>query len=188
MKYISHNLLKFGGLLLICFSLSNCSSIRLNKDVSKDRTERRTKAKTRTAVNANPKTIAKKDPLRMSIIDSAMDYKGIKYVYGGKTPKGFDCSGFTSHVFTENGVTLTGASRHQATQGKSKSLKEAQPGDLIFFKNKGKVVHVSIVVEAEKDNLWVVHSTSSRGVVKDEILNSSYWRPRIAGVRDILHR
>ena len=182
--------MKFGGLLLICFSLSNCSSVRLNKDISKNRTERRAKAKakTRTTANTRSRITKRKDPLRKSIIDSAMDYKGIQYVYGGKTPKGFDCSGFTSHVFSQNGVTLTGASRHQATQGKSKSLQEAEPGDLVFFKNKGKVVHVSIVVEAEKDNLWVVHSTSSRGVVKDEILNSSYWRPKIAGVRDILHR
>lgn len=115
-----------------------------------------------------------------------MRYKGTEYIYGGKTPSGFDCSGFTSHVFKENGVTLTGASRHQATVGKAKQLRNAEPGDLVFFKNKGKVTHVSIVVDKDEDELWVVHSTSSRGVVTDEILHSSYWKPKIAGVRDVV--
>lgn len=188
MRHIPHILLKSVSLLLLCFCLTNCSSVRLSKDTASKRSERKTRVKSKPKPDARTTSKTQTDLIRENIIASAMQYKGIKYVYGGKTPKGFDCSGFTSHVFAENGVTLKGASRHQATVGKAKTLKQAQPGDLIFFKNKGKVVHVSIVVEQEKDKLWVVHSTSSRGVVKDEILNSSYWKPKIAGVRDILER
>lgn len=186
MKHISYNFLKLACLFLLCFSLSNCSTSRTSKKSSKDRAERKTRTKSNNRVVSNRTTKTHTDLIREKIISSAMQYKGIKYVYGGKTPKGFDCSGFTAHVFNENGVSLSGASRHQATKGRSKALKDAKAGDLIFFKNKGKVTHVSIVIKQAKDELWVVHSTSSRGVVKDEILNSSYWKPKIAGVRDIL--
>ena len=113
--------------------------------------------------------------------------RGIDYVYGGKTPKGFDCSGFTSYVFNELGLDVKGASFHQAEQGSPKSINQAKPGDLIFFESKGRVVHVSIVIDNSDKELWVVHSTSSRGVVKDEILNSTYWKPRISSVRDVIN-
>lgn len=175
------------GILLIGLLFSNCSSVRLTKDVTKERS-RPKKTRTRTAPKPDiVKTNSKSNlSLRDNIIQSAMQYKGIHYVYGGKTPSGFDCSGFTSYVFKENGISLRGASRDQAQKGKAKQLNQAEPGDLIFFKNNGKVTHVSIVVDKNRDNLWVMHSTSSRGVVKDEILHSSYWKPKIGGVRDIL--
>lgn len=175
-------------ILSLSVFLTNCSSVRLTKDASSNK-KRTHKSRRSSQVTKPAKTVLTEDhSLRENIIKSAMRYKGIHYVYGGKTPSGFDCSGFTSHVFKENGVSLTGASRQQATVGKAKPLQKAEPGDLVFFKNKGKVTHVSIVVEKADDKLWVVHSTSSRGVVKDEILHSSYWKPKIAGVRDIIQR
>jgi len=124
--------------------------------------------------------------VRDQITNTATQYMGTSYVYGGKTPSGFDCSGFVTHVLQHHGVEATGSSRMQAQLGKQVSIQRAKPGDLVFFKNKGKIVHVSMVYENKKDELWVIHSTSSRGVVKDEILNSTYWKPRIAEVRDVI--
>lgn len=175
------------GLILICLVFSNCSSIRLTKDVSQERSRtQKTKTRTKPKVIDTASESTSTTAVRQKIIRSAMQYSGIEYVYGGKSPSGFDCSGFTSYVFKENGIVLRGASKDQAILGKPKQLRNAEPGDLIYFKNKGKVVHVSIVVDKADDQLWVVHSTSSRGVVKDEILHSTYWKPRIAGVRDVL--
>lgn len=175
-------------IIVLSLCLTNCSSVRFKKDVAKKKSRTHKPRSSKPAPKPRAKVTTSENSLRKSIITSAMRYQGIHYVYGGKTPSGFDCSGFTSHVFKENGVSLSGASRHQAKLGKAKPLQKAEPGDLIFFKNKGKVTHVSIVVDKDEDELWVVHSTSSRGVVKDEILHSSYWKPKIAGVRDILPR
>lgn len=179
--------------LILLFVMSSCSSNRNYSKSSKKKTRttkvalRSTSPKTKTN-NRISKSSRKSGEaiIRSKIVDTALKYRGIEYVYGGKTPKGFDCSGFTSYVFNELGLEVKGASYHQATQGRHTSINQAKPGDLIFFETKGRVVHVSIVVDNSDDELWVVHSTSSRGVVKDEILNSTYWKPRISSVRDVV--
>jgi cell wall-associated NlpC family hydrolase len=68
------------------------------------------------------------------------------YVFGGTTPSGFDCSGFTSYVFDKLGVTLPRTSEEQFQEGKPVSIEEAQPGDLLFYDalGKGHVSHVAI--------------------------------------------
>lgn len=68
------------------------------------------------------------------------------YVFGGTTPDGFDCSGFTSYVFNQLGVTLPRTSEEQFAGGKKVSMDEAQPGDLLFYDalGKGRVSHVAI--------------------------------------------
>lgn len=68
------------------------------------------------------------------------------YVLGGTTPNGFDCSGFTSYVFNQLGVTLPRTSEEQFGGGRSIPLDEAQPGDLLFYDSlgKGHVSHVAI--------------------------------------------
>jgi len=188
-------------LLLISCVLASCSSTRKHKEIT-ERKMRERKAltshksksshrkesyssKTKRSAN-NPKKTVNVPKERRKLVRSAMNYIGVNYVYGGKSPTGFDCSGLTTYVYQQHGISLKGSTRDQIKIGKSKSLDEAEAGDLIFFKNNGRIVHVSIVAENLDSELWVVHSTSSRGVVKDEILNSSYWRPKVAGVRDIL--
>ncbi|MBW5466766.1 DUF1175 family protein [Brevibacillus formosus] len=68
------------------------------------------------------------------------------YVLGGTTPNGFDCSGFTSYVFEQLGVTLPRTSEDQFRGGQEVSLDQAQPGDLLFYDSlgKGRVSHVAI--------------------------------------------
>jgi len=109
---------------------------------------------------------------------------GKPYVYGGKKPSsGFDCSGFTAHVYNENGVSVSGPSYQQAKQGKKKSMRELKEGDLVFFGSGRKVTHVAIVASADRDKLEVIHSTSSRGVVIDDISNSDYWKKRYLSLK-----
>lgn len=72
---------------------------------------------------------------------------GVRYVWGGTTPgKGFDCSGFTQWVFRGLGVNLPRVSRSQARVGRSvgRNLKNAKPGDLVFYAKGGRVYHVGI--------------------------------------------
>jgi cell wall-associated NlpC family hydrolase len=129
--------------------------------------------------------------LRKNVVDYALQQKGTRYKYAGRTPRtGFDCSGFTYYVFDAFDVTLTPVSRAQENEGKRVNLDDAQTGDLIFFrKNKtGAVFHVALVVRQRPGELMVVHSTSSRGVIMENIYDSSYWRTKAMSARDVISR
>lgn len=126
---------------------------------------------------------------RDKLVDFSKKQIGIKYMYGGKTTKGFDCSGFTAYVFEKQNIKLSPSSKIQASQGKRIPLPTVQAGDLIFFsKNKrdGKVSHVAMVVSNTKEGISVIHSTSSKGVRIDNISQSNYWKPRILYARTVL--
>jgi len=114
----------------------------------------------------------------------AMSLEGIPYRMGGTDSKGFDCSGFTQHVFKVVGVNIPRKAQHQYDAMEAVSLKRAERGDLVFFgKSKRNITHVGIVVEADKDKLVMVHSSSSRGIMRNEVLSDTYWGPRLIGVR-----
>ena len=121
------------------------------------------------------------------VISEAEKYLGIPYQYNGKSPnRGFDCSGFVSWVYAKMGKNLSGSSVNQSKKGRRVSKSELRSGDLIFFGSAGKVSHVSIVKEIVESNIYVIHATSSRGVVVDEINNSKYWRPKYLFAKRIL--
>lgn len=117
--------------------------------------------------------------VRHQVLETAEQYLGTPYKYGGKTPGGFDCSGFTSYVMAKNGIALSPTSSLQAKQGKKVSSTHAKKGDLVFFEHGGKINHVGIVKEAHKNKLYVIHSTTSSGVRIDEVLHNPYWANRI---------
>ena len=125
--------------------------------------------------------------LRQNIDQVASTFIGATYVYGAKGPSTFDCSGFTSHVLRNFDISLLGSSMSQAKQGRSIPIASAQPGDLVYFKNKsGRVNHVALVVANGQAGLEVIHATTSRGVVRDNVSESSYWSPRLAGARCVV--
>jgi peptidoglycan DL-endopeptidase CwlO len=69
-----------------------------------------------------------------AVVASAKKHLGVPYVWGGTTPRGFDCSGLVQHVYKEHGITVPRVSRDQARAGRPvASLAEARPGDLVAF-------------------------------------------------------
>lgn len=68
-----------------------------------------------------------------AIVDYARQFLGVPYVWGGTTPAGFDCSGFTSYVYAKFGISLPRTSAAQANIGTRVSAAEARPGDLVTW-------------------------------------------------------
>ena len=127
--------------------------------------------------------------IRKEIVNSATQLTGTNYRSGGKSPEtGFDCSGFTGYIFTQNGISISGPSHQLATLGKAKSQDELQPGDLVFFGNEDRISHVAIVADHNDNQLKVVHATTSAGVKVDEISKSEYWQTRFLFGRDLLSK
>jgi len=124
-----------------------------------------------------------------SILLVAKNQLGTPYGYGSNTTTRFDCSGLTRHCFSSVGVELPHSSAAQAKLGEKVQLKDAQKGDLIFFKGRstrGKSVgHVAIVVSNENGEIHIIHATS-RGVIIDNYNKSEYYTRRFIEVRRIL--
>jgi len=127
---------------------------------------------------------------RQEVVQYALRLQGASYKYAGTSPQtGFDCSGFTSYVLKQFKITLSPASAAQSTEGLPVNLSAVQPGDIIVFgKNQRNIQHVALVVERSRDGIIVVHSTTSRGVIRENISTSSYWKPLILGARDVIGR
>lgn len=79
-----------------------------------------------------------------ALVVYAASFQGVRYVWGGTTPSGFDCSGFTKYVYAHFGITLNRVAKDQANQGTRVSKANLQPGDLVFFGNP--IHHVGIYV------------------------------------------
>ena len=125
--------------------------------------------------------------IRRDISGYAQNFIGTNYKSAGNSPRsGFDCSGFTCYVMKEFEVDLERTSSGQSQMGKRVKVADAQPGDLVYFAKGGRVFHVSLVVANSSEGIEVVHATSSRGVVRENISTSSYWKPKIKGVRNVL--
>lgn len=91
-----------------------------------------------------------------NLIETSLLYLNSPYLWGGKSPFGIDCSGFTQMVYKLNGYRLLRDASQQATQGEALSfIEESEPGDLAFFDNEeGKITHVGIIME---DN-YIIHA------------------------------
>lgn len=111
--------------------------------------------------------------LKSQIRDVSDDYLGARYKWGGTTPKGFDCSGYSQYVMNKVGVTLNRTALTQLQDGVIIAKEDLQCGDLVFFSNtggRGFCSHVAIYI----GNGQIIHSGASTGVVIAS-LNSSYY-------------
>lgn len=123
----------------------------------------------------------------------AAKFIGRRYVWGSTGPKTFDCSGFTSYIFRNAGVTLNRTSRMQYTQGEPvKNTSDLRPGDLMFFSSprsgKGRVGHVAMVVEVDDngESLTFIHAASSKGVSYQHFPDGGYYSRNYIGAKRIL--
>ncbi|MGS0748781.1 C40 family peptidase [Halpernia sp. GG3] len=128
------------------------------------------------------------DSRRNELLKDSEKYIGAPYKYGGNTSSGFDCSGYTVKVYTENNENLPRRSEDQAKAGEAIAVKEVEPGDLIFFATAGgsNVTHVGIVHDIGNDGeIKFIHASTSKGVIISS-LNEKYWNKAFLFARRVL--
>jgi cell wall-associated NlpC family hydrolase len=143
-----------------------------------------------TMVDENNRSIDENElQLRQNIIGYAQNFLGLHYRSGGRTPRtGFDCSGFVGYILNEYKVKVSGGASTLATKGRKISLADARPGDLVFFGRKKRISHVAFVLESTPEGVVCLHSTSSRGIVIENVSQSDYWKNKILFAKDLVHR
>lgn len=122
--------------------------------------------------------------LRQRVVNCAKKYLGVKYVWGGTSPNGFDCSGLVQYVYKQFGITLNRVAADQAKQGTKVTTAQLRPGDLVFFNTSSgsSIDHVGIYI----GNNQFIHAASGRGKVLIDPLNHSYYNGRLITARRII--
>ncbi len=122
------------------------------------------------------------------VLAFALTLEGTPYRSAGTSPEsGFDCSGFIQYVF-QNAIDykLPRDSRSMALKGKKISMEEVEDGDLLFFTgsdaSSGEIGHVGLAMVSE-EKLFMIHTSTSRGVVLDEYDKISYYQERFIQAR-----
>lgn len=141
--------------------------------------------KSKSLLQAHTSTATKKPELTAttssfqdSLINYGKEYLKVPYRYGGTTSNGFDCSGFTSHVYRNFGYDLQRSSRDQAKQFPSVKKNELQVGDLVFFEGRRhnrNVGHVGIVTDTNPNGEFrFIHASVRQGVIVSSSTEAYY--------------
>lgn len=120
------------------------------------------------------------------LVKTALSLRGVPYVWGGTTPRGFDCSGFTQYVYNRCGLPLPRSCSGQFRTGMIVAKEELQPGDLILFQNTGSATglsHVGMYIGDGK----LIHA-GSRGITVVELANSYFTRHYMCARRILLEQ
>ena len=141
----------------------------------KETTKKETKTEKEETKKDTETTSSKSSATGSEIVSYAKKYLGSKYVYGGSTPKGFDCSGFTSYVYKHFGYSLSRTSSGQASNGRAVSKSNLQAGDIVCFARSSgskKIGHVGIYIGGGK----FIHAANSRkGVITSKVSGDGYY-------------
>lgn len=130
--------------------------------------------------------------LASKLTDYASKFIGTRYSRGASGPKAFDCSGFTSYIFKNFGISLSRDSRSQYTQGENIAFNDVLPGDLLFFSShrsgKGGIAHVAMVVSVDPDthSCTFIHASSSKGISYDRYPDGGYYSNHYVGARRVI--
>lgn len=117
------------------------------------------------------------------VLKMAKSFQGVPYVWGGVSPSGFDCSGFTHYVLLKNDIIIPRTSEAQYYQGTWVSKSQLKPGDLVFFSTyKAGPSHVGFYIGSNK----FIHASSGAGKVIISDLNNSYYVQHYIGAKRVI--
>jgi cell wall-associated NlpC family hydrolase len=142
------------------------------------------RAKTRSATRASARSSAVTDesPIADLIVQRALAYQGVPYVFGGTSPRsGFDCSGFVQYVFATVGIRIPRTADAQFAVGRIVPPADPEPGDLVFFQTYDwGASHVGIYLGGGK----FVQEIAPNVHISD--FNNAYFRRRYIGARRLI--
>jgi hypothetical protein len=125
--------------------------------------------------------------LRKKIAEEAVEWKGVPYVYGGSSPSGFDCSGYTQYVYRKvAGIELPRRARDQYAIGVPVAREDAQMGDLFIFDTIGGPSHVGIYLG--DGNFSHAASEGSPSGIKVSKISDNYYATKFMIGRSVLPR
>ncbi|WP_294298737.1 C40 family peptidase [uncultured Chryseobacterium sp.] len=174
--------------LLSAFSLLAVSCGSSKKIAAKKNTAYKNTVKTENLRKLDSRFNGRVSKSINELLKDAEKYLGAPYKFGGSTSSGFDCSGFALKVFEENSYKLPRRSADQAETGTDIDIKEAKPGDLLFFATAGgtKVSHVGIVHDIGNDGeVHFIHASTTKGVIISS-LNDAYWNKAYLHAKRVL--
>lgn len=170
--------------IAVIITLSSCTTVRLAID---DYQKKHAYAMESNASKESSASVSKEQLCKRAITEKASKYIGSSYRYGSCDPgKGFDCSGLVYHVAKSQSITLPRSSSLMAGAGPHIPWKKAEAGDLIFFGENNRINHVGIVEKNKGNQMWIIHSSSSNGVLREDIMESDYWKKRVLFAIDIV--
>ena len=117
---------------------------------------------------------------RSTLLNHGKKFIGTPYVWGGASPKGFDCSGLVHYLYQKQGVSIPRNSREQFSRLPVAS--NPQPGDLVFFRRNGTINHVGLYLGGGK----MLHAPQTGSKVRIEDMGRPNWKRRYAGARRAL--
>lgn len=140
--------------------------------VERTTTENKTTDTASTTQKTVEETTTKTSSKGQDAANYVKQFVGCKYVYGGSTPSGFDCSGLTMYVYKKYGINLSHSATAQSKVGTKVERANLQPGDLVFFRNyrtNTGIGHVGIYIG---NNKFVHASTEKTGVITSSLTGS----------------
>ncbi|MBY5957815.1 C40 family peptidase [Membranicola marinus] len=126
------------------------------------------------------------NPARYDIVQDARNALGAGYRYGGTGKNKYDCSGLVLTLFAEQDIQLPRSASGMIRYGEKINKDELLPGDLVFFRHGKRIDHVAVVSRMGPAKTWMIHSTTSRGVIEEVLEDSSYWSRRVAQYRRVI--
>ena len=123
--------------------------------------------------------------LGQQIADYALQFVGYPYVYGGSSPSGFDCSGFTSYIYKQFGYSINRTASNQLDNGYAVERSALQPGDLVMFCQYGSTKRASHVGLYIGNNQYIHASTPGTGVIISD-MDDPYVSSGYVGARRIV--
>jgi len=121
---------------------------------------------------------------KLQLLEDAKYFKGGKYIWGGTTPEGFDCSGYVQYLYKKHNVNLPRTAWAQSKKGLSIEKEDLQKGDLLFFltdKKRGiPVTHVGIYIG---DGEFIHAASKKRGIIISPITHGSYAKTFVSARR-----